>query len=41
MKYNGFYNEQELELLPEEEMNSFKYHIENAHELANENSLIK
>ena len=41
MKYNGFYKERELEMLPEEEMNSFKKHIEEAHELVNDNSLMR
>lgn len=41
MKYNGFYNQQELEQLPEPELDSFKKHIEEAHQMANENFLLR
>ena len=41
MKYNGFYKERELDMLPEQEMDSFKKHIEEAHEIVNDNPLLR
>lgn len=41
MKHNGFYKESELDKLDQVEFESFKKHIEEAHDIANDNTIMR
>jgi len=41
LKYNGFYKANELDQLPDHELQSFKKHIEEANQIANNNFMLR